>query len=101
MTRRQKVIPKIKEREFMAQVVELAKLRGWRIFHPFDSRHSVAGFPDLLLIRKYALIVAELKVGKRQLTQEQLGWLDAFDGASVRSYCWRPTDWPAIEKVLE
>lgn len=46
------------------------------------------------------MIVAELKVGANKITAEQAAWLWAFMGVGIRSYVWRPDDWPAIELVL-
>ena len=40
------------EKQFMAQVVELAKLKGWLVYHTYDSRRSEPGFPDLCMVRK-------------------------------------------------
>ena len=55
--------PAISEKEFMAQVIQLAQLCGWRLYHTHNSQRSVGGFPDLLLLRGRSLVVAELKVG--------------------------------------
>ena len=40
------------EAEFQAQVVELARLRGWRTHHHYDSRRSTPGWPDLVMVRR-------------------------------------------------
>jgi hypothetical protein len=39
------------ERQFERAIVEYAKLSGWKAFHPFDSRRSEPGWPDLTLVR--------------------------------------------------
>jgi hypothetical protein len=39
------------EKQFMAQVIQLARLRKWLVYHTHDARRSVAGFPDLVLVR--------------------------------------------------
>lgn len=99
----------ITETEFLAQVLQLAKLRGWRTLHIRPGRTARGwrtpvqgdgvGFPDLLLIRGAVLIVAELKVGKNQTTPEQKEWLRAFlPFAKVR--VWTPADWEQIEREL-
>jgi hypothetical protein len=46
------------------------------------------------------LLVAELKVGKNKVTDEQQAWLDDFAEAGVPAYVWRPTDWKQIEEIL-
>jgi hypothetical protein len=93
---------KLTEKQFMAQVVKLATLCGWRVYHTYDSRRCVAGFPDLVLVhRKRGLVVwAELKVGKNTTTPEQEAWLDDLFGCGQRVTVWRPEQWPAIEALL-
>lgn len=93
-------LPKITEKQFQAQVIKLARLLRWKVYHTHDSRRSVAGFPDLLLIRHEVILVAELKVGKNKVTPEQEGWLEAFRSAGVRAYVWRPEDWMEIESII-
>lgn len=93
-------IRKLTEKEFMAQVVALAGLCGWKVYHTYDSRRSVAGYPDLTLIRGRVLVVAELKVGRNKLTPEQAAWVAAFEGAGIPAYLWTPDSWDDIEAVL-
>jgi hypothetical protein len=75
-------LPGITESEFLDQVLQYAKLRGWRSAH-FRPAKTIdgwrtpvsgdgKGFPDLLLVRGDRVIVAELKVGKNKLTLEQI-----------------------------
>jgi hypothetical protein len=93
---------KLTEKAFMAQVVKLATLCGWRVYHTHDSRRCVPGFPDLVLVhRKRALVVfAELKVGKGKLTPEQEAWLDDLRECGERVRVWRPEQGPDIEALL-
>jgi Holliday junction resolvase len=94
-------LPAISEAEFQAQVVELAKLWGWRAYHTFDSRKSVAGFPDLILIRGERLLAVELKTDKGDTTPEQTDWLMAFGRVTdCTSFLWKPAFWRQIEKEL-
>jgi hypothetical protein len=89
-------------------VVDLARLKGWLVYHTHDSRHSAAGFPDLVLVRRGRLIFAELKrnatterAKARQVTADQAAWLAALgdvDGAEV--HLWRPVDWSAVKDSL-
>ena len=90
----------VSEREFMRTVIEFANVLGWLVYHVHDSRRSVAGFPDLLMLRRDRQVVAELKIGKKMPTREQVAWLDAFELAGVPAYVWRPSDWPEIERAL-
>lgn len=98
------------EAAFTRQVIELAKIRGWRSLHIRPARTAKGwrtpvqgegkGFPDLLLVRGQRLLAAELKVKGRKLTPEQEAWLTALEGAGVAVYRWTPEDWPLIEAVL-
>lgn len=89
------------EKQFMSQVVELARLCHWAVYHTRDSRGSTAGFPDLVLLRGDQLVICEIKTMTGRLTTAQASWLSALrlvPGISV--FLWRPDDWPAIERVL-
>lgn len=102
---------KITEAAFLAQVLEYAKLTGWRSAH-FRSAQTAkgwrtavsgdgAGFPDLVMIRGSRMIVAELKRDERQKpSPEQLAWLEAFLGVGVEVFLWTPGGWLEIERVL-
>lgn len=63
------------EAEFQSQVVEYARLNGWRlIYHTWNSERSEPGFPDLVLVRGSELVFAELKAQNGRVSQEQLNW---------------------------
>lgn len=89
----------IDEDEFMRRVINFARSRGWKVYHTRDSRRSDPGFPDLILIRRYVLVV-ELKIAKGRTTAAQAEWLAAFRAADVPAVVWRPADWPRIQEVL-
>lgn len=117
-------VPAISERDFQAQVVQLAQLQGWLAYHTFDSRRSAAGFPDLVLVRGSELIFAELKTDHGTVRAEQDRWLtnleavaDAVKAATglldqargehagsgypaVDVYVWRPRHFDAIHDRL-
>jgi len=86
----------------MAAVIELATLAGWLVFHPYDSRRSAPGYPDLTLCKPgHAVIFAELKTAKGRLRPDQRRWLAALgDCPGVVAAVWRPSDWPAIVTAL-
>lgn len=94
------------EAGFQAAVVELALLLSWQVFHPFDSRRSAAGWPDLSMVRDGRLILAELKSARGRVTPEQREWLAALEqvaaasGGAVSVHLWRPADFPCIEAEL-
>jgi hypothetical protein len=98
------------ERSFTDQVLELAGWSGWRRAH-FRAAQTVAGwrtpvqadgagFPDLVLLRKEVIVVAELKARRGKLGPDQLDWLEAWRQVGARVFVWRPDDWDDIVRVL-
>jgi hypothetical protein len=94
-------IEKQTEAQFQATVLAVARVRGWLVFHDFDSRRSTPGFPDLVMARDGDVIFAELKLDGKRPTPAQQAWLDALPAALVGVYCWRPENWPEIEERLK
>lgn len=121
--------PPLSEKLFQRQVVELAKIMGWRVYHPFLSKWSERGFPDLTMVRARdrRLLFAELKADKGKLSEHQVEWQEllgavAFDReawqATLRTehflvpingarplprievVVWHPRDWDEIQRVL-
>ena len=89
------------EKEFLQTVRELAQLYGWLCYHTWNSQHSPAGFPDLVLVRPPRVVFAELKVGRNRPTPAQQQWLNMLGACpQVEAYLWTPNDWPQIEQVL-
>ena len=79
---------------------DLAGYTGWLVYHTHDSRHSPAGFPDLVLVRPPRLIFAELKSTSGTLSAEQKTWLDQLAECNVEVHVWRPEDWDRIVSCL-
>jgi hypothetical protein len=94
------VLPRMTEARWQAQVLTLARMFGWRTYHVFDSRRSVAGFPDLVLVRRPRVIFAELKAPRGRLTVDQKGWLAELRECTVETYVWRPDDLDRVMEVL-
>ena len=89
------------EKDFQAWVVGLAESRGWLVYHPFDSRKSRQGYPDLTMVRLGRILFAELKTESGEPTEDQKLWLGELERhQAVEVYLWRPGDWQTIEKVL-
>ena len=78
------------EKEFQGWCEAQARLWGWLAFHPYDSRRSTAGFPDLCIV-KDRVVFAELKTDKGQLTPAQMAWANALQDAGAEWYLWRPS----------
>ena len=88
------------EKVFQGHVKQLALICGFRVYHTHDSRRSDAGFPDLVMIRRGRLIVAELKREKGKTTPDQEAWIEAFRETGAETYVWRPADWLEIVRVI-
>ncbi len=100
----------ISEASFQSQVVELARLYGWRLMHmkPTQIRPGRwvtattgdSGFPDLVLVKGKSVIYAELKRSNGQLSDGQRVWIDALLRAGQEVHVWFPLDLPDIETRL-
>ncbi len=88
------------EAEFQQQVIALARLYRYRVYHTHDSRRSQAGFPDLVLVRGKRLLFVELKTDTGRLTPEQYEWMVALLAAGQHFVIWRPADWDEIKATL-
>ena len=91
------------ERDFQRQVVELARLHGWRVYSIPDSRRSTEkGYPDLTLwhAKRKEVVFAELKTNKGKLRPEQVTVHAEMQSCGLTVYVWRPEGWDEIERVL-
>jgi hypothetical protein len=90
------------EHDWQTRVVDLARLRGWLVYHPHDSRLSEPGWPDLAMVRGGRLILAELKSPHGRLTPKQATWLEALRFVrGIEVHHWQPDDWPTVTEVLK
>jgi len=93
--------PNLSEKAWQQVVLDLAGWRGWRTYHPFDSRRSTPGWPDLVLVRRGRLLVAELKTATGRVSADQQAWLTDLSACpGVEVFVWRPSAWPAVQEVL-
>src|SRR5262245_14067536 len=90
----------VSEKQFMADVIRFAHLRGWMVYHTLRSTGSTPGFPDLVLVRNDRVLYAELKSATGRLSSPQHGWLCQLQAAGQIAVVWRPSDWPTIEHIL-
>lgn len=92
---------RISEKAFMQQVIDLARLYQWQVYHTWLSIRSAAGFPDLVLARPPRLLFAECKTERGIVTLAQAEWLTALRGCpGVEAYLWRPADLEQIARIL-
>lgn len=85
--------PRVVESALQRAVIDLAKLRGWLVFHAFDSRKSTGpGFPDLVMAHatQHRLLCIELKAETGRLTADQHRWLLTLAAAGAEVDVWRP-----------
>lgn len=99
------------EAEFQSQVMQVAKLYGWKIMHTRPAQYSDgrwatpiqgdAGFPDLVLShRTHGTIYAELKGDKGRLSPAQVEWIDTLRDAGDEVHVWKPVNFDLIVKRL-
>lgn len=101
----------ISEKDFQKQVVELARLYGWKVAHFHDSRRQVkpgvfvgdkdaAGFPDLVLVRPPELVFLELKRELGKTTPAQDEWLADLSACGLEATVVRPSGWDDLRRRL-
>lgn len=99
------LVMQIKEDQLQTWIIQLAKLTGWRYYHPHDSRKSVPGYPDLTLVHagQGRVIFAELKSSKGRISKAQQEWLSDLAATGQEVFVWRPADWISgtIQGVLK
>lgn len=91
----------LRENKWQEQVVQLAQLYRWLVYHTYDSRRSNPGWPDLVLCRPPELLVVELKTDTGRLSVAQRDWLDALTACGVETHVWRPYDFDAVHDRLK
>ena len=93
-------LPQMTEKEWQKQVVDLAHLFGYRVYHPWLSIRSERGWPDLALFRPGRFVLAELKAEKGKLTTSQEGMIADLKAAGIEVFVWRPSDLDAAVEAL-
>lgn len=88
------------EKQFRQMVIDACKLFGWAYYFTWNSLHSPAGFPDLVLVKGDRLIFAELKSDKGKVSEVQRLWLCDLIQTKTEVYIWRPGDMEEIIGIL-
>ena len=82
------------EDELLENIREAAKLGGWYLYHPYDSRRSQGGWVDLTLIhQEYGVLFRELKQESTWLRLDQQAVIAGLIQAGLNAWVWRPSDW--------
>jgi hypothetical protein len=121
---REQLLAAMSEEDLLAAVTARARQGGWLHYHVRDSRRSLAGFPDLVLVHpeQHRLAFVELKTERGHLSPPQGDWLLALwrlahnravgvaIGQPARATAamrqavlvavWRPSDLDAITAML-
>lgn len=102
----------ITEGELQQAIIDLARVLGLLIYHPYDSRRSEPGYPDLTIVGAQTIVYAELKSETGKLRPEQREWREAIERVAQRPrksyhsaieyHLWRPAQWSdgTIEETL-
>jgi hypothetical protein len=89
------------EARLQSTVVELARLFGWRVYYTWNSMHSPAGFPDLVMARPPRIIFAELKTRYGRFSSDQELWRGDLERCpGVEYYAWQPGMLQEITNIL-
>ena len=90
------------EKKFMQNVIDLANILGFAVYHTHDSRRSQSGWPDLVMVKDGRFVAAELKSENGPVTASQQAWLDELAMVpGIESYLWRPSMWDDIIATLQ
>jgi hypothetical protein len=94
---------KMTERQLQGAVIDMCRLLAVAWYHPFSSRHSVPGWPDLALCGSHGFMLRELKTATGRLTLEQDEWGLMLRQAGQNWDVWRPDDLHSgrIQRELE
>lgn len=80
------------EEQFQRTVIAVCEVFGIDWYHPYFSRRSAAGWPDLALCGDNGFLLRELKTEKGRLTRDQQKWGTRLRNAGVSWDVWRPDD---------
>jgi len=82
----------VTEAQLQDTVVAMCKLLDVAWYHPYFSRRSAAGWPDLALCGTTGFITRELKTERGKLTADQQRWGSMLRQAGISWDVWRPGD---------
>lgn len=93
--------PPLTEEAFQQRILDYCRLRGLLAYHTHDSRRSVAGFPDLVIVGGDRILYRELKTNGGKLSADQEKWLVRLKAAGGDASVWRPHQWDLIVSILD
>lgn len=80
------------EQQLQDAVIGMCKYLGIAWYHPYFSRRSVPGWPDLALCGAHGFMTRELKSENGKVSPEQDRWGWMLRQAGVNWDVWRPED---------
>lgn len=104
-TKRRSGIPadqgQLTEKQFQAQVVQMAAFFGWRHYHNLYAIGSDRGYPDLTLVHpRHGVLWLELKGPRGRPGPAQEEWIDTLRAAGQRAHIVYPTDFDMVAALL-
>lgn len=82
----------VTEAQLQDAVTGMCKLFGIAWYHPYFSRRSVPGWPDMALCGSRGFLLRELKTEKGSVTPDQQRWGHLLRQAGQSWDIWRPAD---------
>ena len=82
----------MRESQLQDVIIQLCRILGVAWYHPYSSRRSVPGWPDLALCGPSGFILRELKTQTGHLSEDQQRWGWMLRHAGVDWDVWRPAD---------
>ena len=87
------------EAELQAAIVEVARLRGYLVYHTHDSRRSEPGFPDLVLAHPAkGVLFIECKRENGKLSEPQIRWFETLSVGGSDVWVTRPS---SLDSMLQ
>ena len=82
------------EAQLQALIREACRWHQLLVYHPYDSRRSEPGYPDLTIVGK-SVLFREVKSATGRVTTAQDTWLRRLAAASADAAVWRPATGPS------
>ncbi len=96
------IAEQMSENDLLNKVIDTALRYGWMYYHTYNSRRSVPGFLDLVLVHAdRGVLWRELKKQNGRVSPDQRKWMDRLTAAGENVGVWRPSDWVSDRIVKE
>jgi hypothetical protein len=93
--------PRVTEKQFQQSIIDTCGFYGLYCYHTRDSRGSVAGFPDLVIVGHTGVLFRELKLLTGVVSPIQRSVLRRLSMAGADADVWRPADWASGRIAIE